>query len=301
MIGFFKKRPYIQFLIPGLFIYTLFVIYPIIYSFPISLTRWSGFGEREFIGLGNYIQLFTHPSLSTDFFNALIHNAEFFALMALIAIPVCIFLAFLMYREIPGYGFMEIVVFLPNFINVVAIGLLVTLFFDSNIGLMSKIFDILNIKGTLFHHFYSEPRYSIPLTFIVQLWRGVGYSMLLFLAAFKLIPKELEEAAIIDGSNELQRFFRIYLPLIAPTIINIFILSYIWSITNFEIPFILGGPTGGVGKNMDFVTIFFYRTAFAEVSRNSMGMGTTIAVCTFIILLIGTFFQFRIFMKRSAI
>jgi ABC-type sugar transport system permease subunit len=300
MKRFFARRPYLLFLLPGFALYTLFVTFPIVYSIPISLTEWSGLGDKTFVGLDNFVRLFTHPAFSEGFWNALSHNAQYFFLMSVVAVPICLFLAYLMFNRIPGHNTLQVIIFLPNFITVVALGLLVTMFFDANIGLVNQVFRWLGIDGTAFNQFYAEPRFSVPLVFVVSLWRGVGYSMLLFLASLKLIPNELLEASTIDGASEVQKVFHIYIPMIMPTLINILILSYIWSLTAFEIPFVLGGAEGGVGRSMDFLTILFYRTAFSQSTANGVGMGTAIAVVTFFILLIGTVVQFRLFILRRA-
>ena len=136
--------------------------------------------------------------------------------------------------------------------------------------------------------------------FIVTLWKGAGYSMMLFLASFQSIPEELEEAALIDGASERQSFFYILIPMLRPTITNILVLSYIWALTSFDLPYILGGSTGGVGGVIDFVAMVFYRTAFGTTGENNIGMGTTIAVCMFFVVLAGSLMQMLIVNRKQS-
>jgi ABC-type sugar transport systems, permease components len=300
ILEFIAKRKFIFFLLPGFILYTMFMVYPILYAMPSSLTKWSGIGPKEFVGVQNYITLFTHPVLSTNFFGSLLHTFTFILMSILIIIPITFLFAYMLFRTIPGHKFFEVVIFSPQFVNVVTVGFMVTLFFDPYIGIYSSFMKIIGLGGMGAFPWYSDPKYSVQLVVLVSAWRGIGYNMLLFIANLRMVPEELEEAAYIDGANEIGRIWYIYIPLMAPSITNIVVLTYIGGISAVEIPYVLGGSTGGVGHAMDFLGLFFYRTAFSGGTvDNPIGMGTTIAVCMFFMLLIGSVIQTLLMRKME--
>ncbi len=111
--------------------------------------------------------------------------------------------------------------------------------------------------------------------------------MVIILANMKSIPEEIVEASIIDGAGEWIRFWRVILPFLKPSLINVIILSSIYALTQFDLPYIIGGPTGGIEGKMDFMNLFFYRYAFGDsyLGQTAIGFGASISVVTFSIIL----------------
>jgi raffinose/stachyose/melibiose transport system permease protein len=116
-----------------------------------------------------------------------------------------------------------------------------------------------------------------------------------------MVPRELDEAARIDGASETQRFFHVYFPLIAPTFTNVVVLMYIWTLGTFEIPFLLGGMSGGVAGSMDTIQLFFYRTVFGRgsYSANFIGLGSAISAMILVILASGSLLLQRFLGRRQ--
>lgn len=294
MLRFIKKRPFIFFIMPGFILYTAICIYSIISALPYSLTKWSGITPPTFTGLQNYITVFTDPFISAQFYNALWNNVQLTFWGYVIMVPLSIFTAYLMFRKVPWHNAIKLVSFSPHFINFVATGFMVTLFFDPNMGLLSRFVQMLGFDWST-AAFFETPSYGIPYIMAVQIWKSLGYYMLILFANFNMIPSDYAEAATIDGANEWQIFRHVYLPLLKPSLINICILHYIWGVSAFELPYMLGGDTGGINGNMDVVAIFFYRMAFSVSNiENSMGMGTTIATIMFVFVLVGAVVQLKI-------
>jgi raffinose/stachyose/melibiose transport system permease protein len=288
-VTFFRKRPYLLLILPAFILYTIFIIYPVISAIPYSFTKWSGLGPKTYVGLQNYKMLFEHPVLSQQALNAVHHHIYLIILAMIFLVPFVVFLAYVIYKEIPLYKYFKIVILLPYFINPVALGFLATLFFNPNIGLLPNIGNIIGIKintSTLF----SNVNYVIPVVLVVSAWNSMGYSMLIALANFVMVPSALIEASIIDGAGEWKRFRYVYIPLIRPGLVNIIIIHYIWAMTIFEVPYVLaGGSSGGVGGAMDFLLLFYYRTTFGGYYiNNSMGLGTAIAVSISLVVLVGS-------------
>jgi ABC-type sugar transport system permease subunit len=272
-------------------VYTVFAIYPVLSTVPYSLTSWSGLGAAKFVGLENFKTILGNQSLVSEFLNAF-KNTFFLLLLTYIFVnPLIILIAYLLFKKIRGSSIYKTVIFMPQFMNVVAVTFVITLFFSPGIGLYGNFMQLIGLGKWAVPGVWADPAYGIPLVLLVGVWRGMGYELLLYIAGFNMIPPELEEAAIIDGAGETKRFFKIYFPLIAPTFTNIIVLMYIWTLTTFDIPYLMGGVTGGVNGNMDTIQLFFYRTVFSRggYSSNFMGIGSTIATVIMFVLLSGSY------------
>lgn len=288
-------------ILPAFVLYTFFVVYPIFSAIPYSFFKWSGLGKPEFVGLGNYSTLFTHPMISPDFVKAVQHNVYLLAIAIVILVPLTTLVTYFIYRKIFGNRIIQIILFLPYFINFVVIAFMATLVLDPNFGLASVIMRLLGLWADM-SPLLSDWKYSVPFVALVSFWHSMGYSLLLLLAAMVMVPSEMLEAAQIDGSGEWSTFFRVFIPTIRPTLINIVIIHYIWAISLFEIPYLLaGGVTGGVNKSLDFVSTNYYRVAFggAYIS-NSVGFGTTMAVVISTVIFFGTMLQVFMLNKNLA-
>lgn len=285
------KRSYIWFILPGFIIYTLFSIYPIINAIPNSFVKWAGVGKKTWVGFDNYISLFTHPQLAPQFINAARNTLIYLVLNFLVANTLSILLAYLLFKKIPLHRPYQVIIFSPHFLYPTAIGFMYTLFFDPTIGLYSKFMNLIGLGKFATFPWLSNPDMGIPLLMIVCTWKGIGYTMLLYLAGFTMISNDYEEAAQIDGANSFQLFFKIYLPMIRSTLSNVLLLTYIWCITLFDLPYVIAGREGGVNRSMDVLETFFYRVTYSATSgfsNNYIGIGSAISVCVFIAVLIGS-------------
>ena len=287
VLRFIAKRPYILFILPGIIVYTIFITAPIVVSIPFSLTGLTENGHRIFVGFENYVVVFTNKILFPQFLRALRNTFLGLALNYVVIHPLIIFLAYQMYRKIWGHVIFQNILFIPQFVNAIALTFMVSIFFSPYLGLYYHVFKFLGLEKWGIPGVWTNEKLGVVLIVIVWTWAGLGYEMLLYIAAFKMIPNELVEASIIDGAGEWKRFTRVYFPLLMPTFTNVMVLMFIWCITAFEIPYILGGISGGINGNMDFLTLFLYRTAFGSgaYSTNFVGMGS--AISTVILAILG--------------
>jgi len=301
LLKFIKERPYILYILPGFLLYSIFITIPILISLPFSFTGLAESGQRVFVGIQNYRVIFTNPVLFPQFLNALTNTFFALALNYIFIHPLIIFLAYMIYRRIIGHRIFQNILFFPHFVNSIAVSFMVTLFFSPYLGLYYNVFKFLGLENLGFCPIWDDIRYGVVLIVVVWTWRGLGYEMLLYIASFKMIPKEIIEASIIDGAGEIKRFFKIYLPLLKPTFTMVMVLMFIWTITAFEIPYIVGGIRGGVGGNMDFLALFLYRTAFGKgsYSTNFVGMGSAISIIILIILLVGSILIFTLIRRNE--
>jgi raffinose/stachyose/melibiose transport system permease protein len=287
---FIRKRPFILFILPGILVYTVFITAPIVVSIPFSLTGLTTTGQRIFVGLENYVIVFTNKILFPQFVRALTNTFLGLACNYLVIHPLIIFLAYQMYRKIWGHRVFQNILFIPQFVNAIALTFMVSIFFSPYVGLYYNVFRFLGLEQFGTAGVWTNENMAVVLVVIVWTWAGLGYEMLLYIAGFKMIPNELVEAAIIDGAGEWKRFTRVYFPLLMPTFTNVMVLMFIWTITAFEVPYILGGISGGINGNMDFLALFLYRTAFGSgaYSTNFVGMGSAISTVILAILAAGS-------------
>lgn len=302
---FFSKRPYLLFLLPGFLIYTLFVVYPIIAAGSISLFRWNGIGPKTFVGLDNYVELFTSSELMSQFRNALLNSLQVFILTVLILIPVQIVAAYLIYNQVKGYKFFRVAVFSPQFISTPVIVFIFTLLLDSNVGVVNKLLEAVGL-GEYVRPWLGLPGYGMNIVWMMMSWSGFGIGMIFFLGAMKMISKESLEAGYLDGAGFWKRLFLIILPQIKITILNMVLITYIVSMTVFDFNYILGGVSGGVDYDVDVMALFFYRIAFGEsnnplggnISENAMGLGSTVACVLFVLIFVISMLQVWITYRR---
>ena len=298
-----KNKPYILFLAPGFLLYSFLVIYPIFSAAHISLYSWNGIGPRTFVGIGNYLELFTNQNLLGQFLNALQNSLTIFVLTVAIIIPLQIIFAYMICNKTKGYSFLQAAIFSPQFISTPVIVFIFTLLLDGNIGFVNHIFETIGLDF-LSRPWLRLPELGIYMVWIMISWAGFGVGMLFFIAAMKMISHEILEAAYLDGASYWGRLLHIIIPQIRTTILNLVLISYIVAMTIFDYSFILGGVGGGIGGSVDVVSLFFYRTAFGDnnplggtVAANSIGMGTTIAVVLFFLVffvsLVQVFFMYK--------
>ncbi len=281
-----SKKSYILFILPGFTIYTVFMIIPLFFAVYYSFFSWAGIGPKVFIGLGNFKKIFFDSQIAPVFKNAIKNNFVYMAIALFVFIPVQILLAYLIHKKIRGYSFFKLVIFLPFVISSTIVGFFSLLVFDPNIGFLNTFLESLHLTS-LTSSWFGDPKKAFYLLTGVIGWQGIGVGMVIILANMKGIPEEVVEASIIDGANEWVRFWRIILPFLKPALINVIILSSIYALTQFDLPYIIGGPTGGLDGAMDFINLFFYRYTFGDsyYGQTAIGFGASISVVAFSIIL----------------
>jgi raffinose/stachyose/melibiose transport system permease protein len=301
LLKYLKKRPFIFFILPGFLLYTLFITAPILISIPFSLTGLTESGRRILVGIENYRIIFTNRILFPQFLNALKNTFLGTTLNYVFIHPLIIFLAYMMYRKIWGHTAFQNILFIPQFVNTIALTFMISIFFSPYSGLYYNFFKLIGLERWGVSPLWTNERLGVVLVVVVWTWQGLGYEMLLYIAGLKMIPIELIEAAVIDGAGEFKRFTRIYFPLLIPTFTNVMVLQFIWTITAFQIPYVLGGLQGGINGNMDFLALFLYRTAFGSgaYSTNFVGMGSAISTVILAILASGSAIILRLLRGRQ--
>lgn len=300
-----KRHAYLIFIIPTFILYSIFVIYPILSAATISLYKWNGIGQKIFVGLANYKELFTNPILLGQLLNALKNSLVLFVLTVLIMIPLQIIFAYMIYSKTKGYNILRTLIFSPQFISTPVIVFIFTLLLDSNIGVINKWLNLIGLSQ-LAKPWLGMPSIGIYVIWIMLSWAGFGVGMMYFISAMNMVSEDGIEAAYMEGAGYWKRLFIIIVPQIKNTIFNLILISYITAMTIFDFSYILGGVAGGIDGSVDVVSLFFYRIAFGDnnplggnLSENSMGMGTTIACVLFLMIFIVSIIQMYFVLRKE--
>jgi raffinose/stachyose/melibiose transport system permease protein len=293
-------RAYIAFILPALAFYLLFVVFPTIEAFRVSLYQWNGMGEpTDFIGLQNFSNVLT----SNVFYNAFWHNLLLFVSIFILQNTVGLLLAVLLNGKPRFFAFYRAVIFSPVIISLVATGLMWQLIFGSNIGLMTPLLQGLGLDF-LVRDWLGDDNLTFWLLVIVQFWQWMGLPMIIFLAGLQNVPEELTAAARIDGANEFQAFRHVTFPLLAPAFTVVTGLSFISMFKVFDIPFVMAGAGGSPDGTTDVLGLVIYRTAFGlgttVGSSRQQGYAVAIGIYLFLIILVVATIQL-VFLRRREV
>lgn len=263
-----KNRNYLFFITPGFILYTIFVVAPILYVLFLGFTDWSGMGSINFVGIKNFITIFTDERFAPTFFNAIKNNMKYLLCVWLIITPFQYLVAYFLFIKIPAHKYIKFLVFLPYVISSTIVSFFATLIFDPNIGFLN---DFLTKIGLPARGWFGDPNWAFKLLILLVLWQGSG--IMIFYSNFMDIPQEVMEASRIDGCTEWQRFWHILLPLSLPSCASIITMSTIWALAVFDLPYILGGSNGGVNGSLDFANTVFYRYTFGSGLNGKSDLG----------------------------
>ncbi len=186
-----------------------FSVLPLLFAFGLSFMKWDGFGEREFIGLSNYIGQFNDPSFKT----ALLNTAYY----SILVIPVGIALALLValaLNKVRGKEFYRVFFFMPVVTSSVSVGVIWMWLLNGDIGLINQLLAMIGIDGP---NWLTDRRLVLPSIAGLSIWWGLGTNMVIFLAGLQSISRSYYEAADIDGATSFQKFIHITFPLLSPT------------------------------------------------------------------------------------
>lgn len=268
----------LRYLLPGLIIYALFVLYPIVETVRTGFYRWDGFSaNRQFIGLQNYVTL----ARDQQFLLALSHNLIFIFFYSILPICIGLFLASLMGRQkLAGLTIYRAGLFTPQVISMVVVGVVWRWIYNPAFGPLNNFLKSMGLESWA-KSWLGDFTWALPAVGAVGTWVQYGFCMVLFLAGVQRIAKELYEVSALDGANAWQQFRYITLPSLRPEIIVAFITTLIAALRVFDLIFVT--TKGGPGESTLVVAFLVYRAAF-ELNR----IGYAAAVATVLTLLILT-------------
>jgi raffinose/stachyose/melibiose transport system permease protein len=240
------------------------------------------------VGLDNYVRLLTDGNWSPRFWGALQNNLVFFAIHMLVQNPVGLLLAaILSTRVLRGRAVYRTLIFAPTVLSVVIVGFIWKLILNPLWGVTQGALDAIGLGG-LFGPWLGIPGPALLVVSLMSVWQYVGIPMLLFSAALLAIPDEIIEAARVDGASPWRIFSRIQLPMIAPTIGIVAVLTFVGNFNAFDLIYAVQGGLAGPEFSTDIMGTLFYRTFFGfQLQLGSPTMGATVAGTMFVIILFG--------------
>lgn len=259
--------------LPYILFFLIFVAYPLIFSFILMFHRWNIVTPMEWSGLRNFVRLFSDML----FFKSIGNTVVFLLIHIPLQIVVALGFAVLLNSKIRLRGFFRAVYFLPVVVSGVVVTILWQQLYSYDYGILNILLTKLGLPKV---PWIVHPSVAMPSIAIMATWKNVGLYIVLFLVGLQQIPRDLYEAAELDGAKKTSQFFRITLPLLNPTIAVIVILSTIAGFSLFIEPYVLTG--GGPVNSTLSATLYIYNQAFYF---NHMGYAATLGlVFAFIII-----------------
>ncbi|WP_219703025.1 carbohydrate ABC transporter permease [Marinomonas lutimaris] len=296
-----EKKPFpwhlVFFLGPGLLIYVVFSVYPLLDTLVLSLYNEQQ-GQTSFIGLQNFITLVTDDTWSQAFWNALGNNFKFFAIHMLVQNPIGLLLAVLLSSpKLRLSGTYRTLIFMPTMLSVVIIGFVWQLLLSPIWGISENFLYSIGL-GQYFDAWLGKESSALITLAFISVWQFVGIPMMLIYATLLNIPDDIVDASVVDGANSFQTFWHIKLPLILPTIAMVSILTFVANFNAFELIYAVKGALAGPDFSTDLMGTFFYRTFFGfQLQQGSASMGAAVATLMFLIILMGVML-FLFFIQR---
>ena len=270
------------FLVPNFLGFFLFMFIPIIMGFGISLTDYDGFQKMNFVGIKNYIDMFRD-----SYFLVSLKNNFLYTLVTVPAtIVLAILLAVALNTGIKGMSAFKAFYYFPSISSMVAVGIVWSVLFNPMNGPINSLLQGLGMEDP--PKWLASTSMALWAVMIVAVWKQTGYYMVMLLAGLQSIPKQLYEAAEIDGANAVVRFFKITLPMLSPVTFMVTILTIISSFQVFDLINVM--TKGGPGYATNVLVYRIYQEGFKYMRY---GYASAMAYFLFLIILIITLIQFR--------
>jgi cellobiose transport system permease protein len=274
-----KYSPYV-YIAPFFVIFGLVGLFPLLYTAYVSVFDWEiASSDPEFIGLENYATLFGDD----QFWKTLVNTVSIFVHSSGSQIVIAILLAALLSMRVRGATGWRVGILLPYAASLVAIGIIFANLFGPQYGLVNSMLELIGLDGVD----WQADRFASQVAIATMVnWRWTGYNALIVLAAMQAIPREIQEAALVDGAGALRRFVSIILPMLRPTLIFVVITSTIGGLQIFTEPRLfdaLAGSNGGSTNQFQTVTMYMYQSAFENFD---LGYASAVAWVLFLIIVL---------------
>ena len=263
------------FLAPAILFFMIYVIFPVFQSFNLSLYKWDGLGESEFVGLQNYQELGGDRAFEISIWN----NLKWL-LLYLLAIPAGLFIALFLNQTVPGMRLYKSLFFFPFVISQIVVGLVFTWFYDPTFGLLNTLIGFVGL-GPI--NVLGDPALVTYGIIAAGLWPQTAYCMILYLTGLNAVDPEQIEAARLDGAKGWKMLWYVIIPQLKPATFIAFVVTIVGALRSFDLISIMtnGGPFGP----SRVLSFYMFEKALSEYGFR-MGYGAAIAVVLFMIMLV---------------
>lgn len=282
-----KRMTYWLFVLPVIIPYVIFFLIPILMSLFYSMLDWNGISKTgEFVGLKNYLELLSDK----NYLNSIWFSIKFVFCSVILSNVLALLLALWVNKKRVSSNIMRTSFFMPNVICSIVVGFLWIFIFNQ---VSASVFDATGI-GIFGISWLSDPTYAFVSILLVSVWQGAGYYMVIYLSGLNSINTTYMEAASIDGASPFQRFFRITLPLLMPSVtVNLFMATAnAFKLFDLNLALTKGGP----GRATTAMALDVYTETF---TNNRMGYGSAKAIILFLIVMVITLLQTRYTKSRE--
>jgi len=282
-----RYRFILTLLVLPLALYGIFVVSPYLQAFKIALTNWQGMSPSyDYVGLDNFGTLFHDPL----FWTAVRHNAFLLISIPVVVVTLALFFATMLNHGggVRGSRFYKVVYFFPSILSIAVVGVLWQFVYEPRNGLLNAVLRGVGVHGKIW---LGDGNTALSSIMAVVVWGGVGFYVVLFTAAMAAIPRELYEAALLDGANHWQSFWRLTLPLIWGSVQVAIAYLLIGAMDMFALVKILSVGPGGPDNATQVISLVMYDNAF---TYGKYGYASAIGVTLFFITLVLTLVTFRL-------
>ena len=278
----------LSFITPNFIGFFVLILIPVLFTFWLCFNKWDGYTPMEFVALDNFKYIFTHKI----FQEAVVKTLIFTACSVVITLLLALGLAVLINQKLAGIGIFRTAIFFPYVASVVAVGAGWQMLFQQDMGLineMLRFFGVTDVPG-----WFATTKWALPGVIIVNIWKNMGYYMIIYLAALQDVPTSLVEAGMIDGASAWQRFWKIKWPLLGNATFFVVMMLTINSFKSFDLIYAL--TEGGPGTATTLLSQYIYNQSFVSWDY---GRASAAAMVLFAIVAVITLIQFRLEKKFS--
>jgi raffinose/stachyose/melibiose transport system permease protein len=286
MSEFKKKATPILFLLPSLIMLAIFVFVPLVQNFYNSFFEFSVFSpDKEFVGLDNFRAFFADKTIRVSIVNNIRYAVVSIVVQVGFALALAAVLEDKVLRKVAP--FFRVTFFMPVMISISVVALLFGFVYNPQMGLLNSFLELIGLEN-LATPWLGNPKTAIYAVIAMSQWHSTGYIMMLFIVALQKIPKELYEAAEIDGAGKIRQFFYITVPQARESIFINTLITVTGAMLVFNEPYIL--TNGGPGISSMTMAVHMYQTGF---SKDRMGYASTIAISIFVLSAVLALIQIR--------
>ncbi len=277
------------FILPNLIGVLVFLAFPVLFSLYMSFHEWDVFTEPTFIGLDNYRRLWSED----DLFWTSLWNSTYYVILTVPASVVAgLALAMAMNQAVRGIAFFRAAMYIPVLTSAVAVAFIWQWIFNTELGLLNAILDVVHIPPV---GWLTDGSWAMISLAIIAVWKSAGYFAIILFAALQGVPKVLHEAAALDGASSWRRFLNITIPMIGPALLFVTVIAVIGSFQVFDQVYLITN-NGGPGTSTYVYNLHLYNEAF-QFFR--MGYASALAWVLFAILFVITYLQLRVGRRRA--